>query len=188
MKFSYFLRFYDFCHLNFETGVQSTAGCRQTGSVGFLKAPEAQGSGWVHPMVYGAVGSVWGQLWVSCGKGGRGHWLILALGIQSWGRREGKALVRQHHQVQCRTAGYSLELCFSSTIFIHTSLLGGIWQCHSKTSLLLALKRKNMVKSNVEVIHENLIKILLMQAFGFGLYLKRGFSLYFCSAVYSFTS
>lgn len=102
--------------------------------------------------------------------------------------KEGREGSCQHHQVQCRTAGYSLELCFSRTIFIHTSLLGGIWQCHSKTSFLLALKRKNMVKSNVEVIHENLLKILLMQAFGFGLYLKRGFSLYFCSAVYSFTS
>lgn len=71
----YFLRFCGFCHLNFKTGAQSPAGCRQARSLGFLKAPGAQVPGWVSPMVYGAVGSVWGQLWVSCGKEGSGHWL-----------------------------------------------------------------------------------------------------------------
>lgn len=128
--------------------------CRAAGrqpSVGFLKAPGAQGPAWVPPMVYGAVGSLWGQLWVSCAKEGSGHCclLILALGTQSWGRRAEKALLRQHHQVQGRAQPAAVFLCHH----LHTSLLAGIWQCHSKTSYLLALKRRNMVRSSMEVAH-----------------------------------
>lgn len=98
------------------------------------------------------VGAALGVLFVARRALAIGCLLVLALGIQSWGRREEKVLVRQHHQVQCRTVQDTAWSCVSVTTF--TPLLGGIWQCHSETSCLLALKRRNMVKSNVEVVHD----------------------------------
>lgn len=93
--------------------------------------------GRVHPMVYGAVGSVWGQLCVCCGREGS---LPAAPGTgdAAGEGRDEKALESQHHQVLCRIQPAAVFLCH----LLHTSLLGGIWQCHTKISYLLVFKKE----------------------------------------------
>lgn len=66
--------------------------------------------------------------------------LILALGIQSWGTKEEKALVSTTRCSAgvCRIQPAAVFLYH----YLHTSLLGGIWQCHSKISYLLVFRKE----------------------------------------------
>lgn len=136
----YFLRFCGFCHLNFETTAQSTAGCRQARSLGVLRGllghrlGSSRGLRCCRVCVGAALGVPWQGcllIWVSCGSG-CGHWLPADPGT---GDTE---LGKEGREDCCQTAPagavqecaeYSLEQCFSARWDLAVSQQDKLFAC-----------------------------------------------------------